>query len=283
MRVGVHILPRFPKDTTDRNRTSPFAFTGNKFEFRMLGSTLSISGPNIVLNTIVAEELSQFADILEQADDFNAALHELIKKTFSEHKRIVFNGNNYSDEWVEEAKRRGLLNLKTTVDALPSFISDKNVALFTKHKIFTTAELHSRYEILMESYSKKINIEALTMLDMAKRKILPAVASYIHSLTQSALDKKALCDSIPLDYEMDQIKALSEDVKLAYEQVGKLQRDLSAAQELSDVTEQGVCFKDTVLVDMEQLRATVDKMEEATSEEYWPYPNYTQLLYSVHY
>ena len=179
MEIGDHVLPSFPKDTTDRNRTSPFAFTGNKFEFRSLGSSQSISGPNIILNTIVAEELKQFADELEGAEDFTEKLNELIKKTIKEHKRIIFNGDGYSDEWKAEAKKRGLLNLKTTVDALPTFLAPKNVELFTKHKIFTEKEMESRYEILLETYSKVINIEGLTMVDMAKKQILPAVNSYI--------------------------------------------------------------------------------------------------------
>ena len=182
MEIGVHVLPSFPKDTTDRNRTSPFAFTGNKFEFRSLGSSQSISGPNIILNTIVAEELKQFADELEGAEDFTEKLNELIKKTIKEHKRIIFNGDGYSDEWKAEAKKRGLLNLKTTVDALPTFLAPKNVELFTKHKIFTEKEMESRYEILLETYSKVINIEGLTMVDMAKKQILPAVNSYIGNL-----------------------------------------------------------------------------------------------------
>ena len=189
MEIGVHVLPSFPKDTTDRNRTSPFAFTGNKFEFRSLGSSQSISGPNIILNTIVAEELKQFADELEGAEDFTEKLNELIKKTIKEHKRIIFNGDGYSDEWKAEAKRRGLLNLKTTVDALPTFLAPKNVELFTKHKIFTEKEMESRYEILLETYSKVINIEGLTMVDMAKKQIMPAVNSYIGNLASTAKKK----------------------------------------------------------------------------------------------
>ena len=282
LRVGVHILPRFPRDTTDRNRTSPFAFTGNKFEFRMLGSSLSISGPNIVLNTIVAEELEQFADVLEQADDFTSALHDLIQKTISEHKRIIFNGNNYSDEWVAEAEKRGLLNLKTAADALPYFISEKNAALFTKHKIFTTTELHSRYEIMMEVYSKKLNIEALTMLDMAKRQILPAVSAYVHALTQSALDKKALDAGLDCAYELEQAKALSAASGLALQQLATLEEAVDAAQNITDVTDQGMFYKDKVLSAMEALRQTVDQMETITAKEYWPIPTYTDLLYSVH-
>lgn len=196
MEIGVHVLPSFPKDTTDRNRTSPFAFTGNKFEFRSLGSSQSISGPNIILNTIVAEELKQFADELEGAEDFTEKLNELIKKTIKEHKRIIFNGDGYSDEWKAEAKKRGLLNLKTTVDALPTFLAPKNVELFTKHKIFTEKEMESRYEILLETYSKVINIEGLTMVDMAKKQILPAVNSYIGDLASTAKKKLSVTEGL---------------------------------------------------------------------------------------
>ncbi len=201
MEIGVHVLPSFPKDTTDRNRTSPFAFTGNKFEFRSLGSSQSISGPNIILNTIVAEELKQFADELEGAEDFTEKLNELIKKTIKEHKRIIFNGDGYSDEWKAEAEKRGLLNLKTTVDALPTFLAPKNVELFTKHKIFTEKEMESRYEILLETYSKVINIEGLTMVDMAKKEILPAVNSYIGDLASTAKKKLAVTEGLSCKME----------------------------------------------------------------------------------
>ena len=279
MKVGVHILPRFPKDNTDRNRTSPFAFTGNKFEFRMLGSELSISGPNVILNTIVAEELSQFADELEQAADFTAALQEVIRRTITEHKRIIFNGNNYSDEWVEEAQRRGLLNLKTTVDALPSFIAEKNVKLFTKHKIFTVSELHSRYEILMDAYSKKLNIEALTMIDMARKQILPAVSSYLRDLTRSALDKKALAADLACDWETQTVRELSDCLSALHKSLGKLETHLHKAQRLSDVTQQGLYYKDTILRDMVAVREKADKAESLTAAEYWPFPSYTKLLY----
>ena len=201
MKVGVHVLPRFAKDTTDRNRTSPFAFTGNKFEFRMPGSALSISGPNVVLNTAVAEELRQFADELEEAADFNSALHELIKKTIREHKRIIFNGNGYDDEWLEEAARRGLANLKTTPDALPAFISEKSVSLFQTHKVFTKEEIEARYEILLENYCKVLSIEANTMLDMARREILPAASEYSSSLASAAVTKKTMNPAAAVGYE----------------------------------------------------------------------------------
>ncbi len=281
MKVGVHILPRFPKDTTDRNRTSPFAFTGNKFEFRMLGSDLSIAGPNIILNTIVAEELSVFADVLEQAEDFGATLQELIRATIAEHKRIIFNGNNYAPEWVEEAQRRGLLNLRTTADALPYFVADKNVKLFTRHGIFTEAELHSRYEILMENYAKKLRIEALTMTDMARRQILPAVTAYTRELTASALEKKRLSPDIACDYEEGTAKKLSACAGALYHAVEQLQEDLAGAETRGDAAEQALFYKDTVLTDMAAVRAAADEAESLTAGEAWPFPTYADLLYGV--
>ena len=282
MKVGVHILPRFPKDTTDRNRTSPFAFTGNKFEFRMLGSGLNIAGPNLILNTIVAEELSQFADILEKADDFDTELQELIRKTISEHKRIIFNGNNYSEEWVEEAARRGLSNLRTTADALPSFISEKSIELFTKHKIFTTVELHSRYEILMELYCKKLRIEGLTMADMTKRQILPAIARYSAAVTKGALEKKQLSAEIPCDFEVGVVKALSECATQLRAASYKLEEKLAGAQGIEDTTEQGEFYRDEVLPAMDAVRQAADRAETLTDKKYWPFPDYTDLLYSVY-
>ncbi|MFR8002872.1 MAG: glutamine synthetase III [Hydrogeniiclostridium sp.] len=281
MKVGVHILPRFPKDTTDRNRTSPFAFTGNKFEFRMLGSDLSIAGPNIILNTIVAEELSQFADELEKAADFNEALEELIRRTIREHKRIIFNGNNYSDEWVEEAEKRGLLNLKTTADALPSFIAPKNIELFTKHRIFTTAELHSRYEILMEVYCKKLRIEALTMSEMARRQILPAISEYASSLVKTALEKKRLSEDLPAVYETETARRLSKLSASLGEKILELEDDLDTAAAISDIGEQAQFYKERIFIDMAEARADADEAEGITAAEYWPFPTYTELLYSV--
>ncbi len=281
MKVGVHILPRFPKDTTDRNRTSPFAFTGNKFEFRMLGSDLSIAGPNIILNTIVAEELSQFADELEKAADFNEALEELIRRTIREHKRIIFNGNNYSDEWVKEAEKRGLLNLKTTADALPSFIAPKNIELFTKHRIFTTAELHSRYEILMEVYCKKLRIEALTMSEMARRQILPAISKYASSLVKTALEKKRLSEDLLAVYETETARRLSELSASLGEKILKLEDDLDTAAAISDIGEQAQFYKERILIDMAEARADADEAEGISAAEYWPFPTYTELLYSV--
>ncbi len=274
-------LTEILEDTTDRNRTSPFAFTGNKFEFRMLGSDLSIAGPNIILNTIVAEELSQFADELEKAADFNEALEELIRRTIREHKRIIFNGNNYSDEWVKEAEKRGLLNLKTTADALPSFIAPKNIELFTKHRIFTTAELHSRYEILMEVYCKKLRIEALTMSEMARREILPAISKYASSLVKTALEKKRLSEDLPAVYETETARRLSELSASLGEKILKLEDDLDTAAAISDIGEQAQFYKERILIDMAEARADADEAEGISAAEYWPFPTYTELLYSV--
>ena len=281
MKVGVHILPRFPKDTTDRNRTSPFAFTGNKFEFRSLGSTVSISGPNIVLNTIVAEELSQFADLLEGAEDFNGALDTLIKKTLSEHKRIIFNGNGYSEEWVKEAEKRGLLNLKTTVDALPHFIDPKNIELFTKHKIFTSAEMHSRYEILLENYSKTINIEALTMVDMLKKDIMPAVSRYANTLSMAALNKKALSPDLNCEMEESLVKKISNLSACLYRKTCALESALLGVKEYDDVKEQAVYYRDVVFAAMAEAREAADELEALTAEDFWPFPTYSKLIFNV--
>ena len=281
LKVGVHILPRFPKDATDRNRTSPFAFTGNKFEFRMLGSTASVSGPNVVLNTAVAEELRQFADILEASSDFETDLHELIKKVIREHKRIIFNGNGYDDSWLVEAEKRGLLNLRTTPDCLPQFLAKKNVELFTTHKVFSEIEIKSRYEILMENYSNVINIEALTMVDMAKKDILPAVSKYSHELAETATAKKAFVASADCYYEEELVEKLSTLGSMAYKKVKALEDSLMGAKDISDTTELATYYKDKVFVAMSELRIVVDELETLTSAEYWPYPSYGELLFGV--
>ncbi len=281
MKVGVHILPRFPKDTTDRNRTSPFAFTGNKFEFRMLGSNFSIAGPNMVLNTIVAEELSQFADVLEQADDFESALNKLIKKTIKEHKRIIFNGNNYSEEWVKEAEKRGLLNLRTTVDALPHYIEPKNIKLFTKHKIFTESEMYSRYEILLENYCKTLHIEGKTMLDMIKKDIIPAVTAYCKELSETALSKKSLCPQVSCVTEESIVTLLSELSAGVFEKTQKLEAALSHTEQISDIKAQAESYRDEVIPAMEALRKDADEIESLVGEKYWPYPTYGKMLFSV--
>ena len=281
MKVGVHILPRFPKDTTDRNRTSPFAFTGNKFEFRMLGSNFSIAGPNMVLNTIVAEELSQFADVLEQADDFASTLNKLIKKTIKEHKRIIFNGNNYAEEWVKEAEKRGLLNLKTTVDALPHYIEPKNIKLFTKHKIFTESEMYSRYEILLENYCKTLHIEGKTMLDMIKKDIIPAVTAYCKELSETALSKKSLCPQVSCVTEESMVTILSELSAGVFEKTQKLEAALSHTEQISDIQAQAESYRDEVIPAMEALRKDADEIESLVGEKYWPYPTYGKMLFSV--
>lgn len=281
MKLGVDVLPDFPMDSTDRNRTSPFAFTGNKFEFRMLGSTFSIAGPNVVLNTIVAEELDQFATELESAKDFTAALNALIKKTVSEHERIISNGNNYSEEWPIEAKKRGLLNLKTTPEALPHFTAPKNVALFTKHKVYTEAEMHSRYEIQLENYCKTINIEALTMIEMVKKDIVPSVASYIRDLSKTANSAKALCESIDCEFETALVTKLSTLASCMYKKVNILDETLLTAKDFEDSLELANFYSKTVFTAMQELRGVADEIETLVGEKYWPYPTYGELLFNV--
>ncbi|MBQ3068871.1 MAG: glutamine synthetase III [Clostridia bacterium] len=284
MKVGVHALPRFPKDTTDRNRTSPFAFTGNKFEFRMLGSNASIAGPNIVLNTIVSEVLSQFAYELESTTDFQATLHGLIVRTIKEHKRIIFNGNGYDEGWVREAEQRGLLNLRTTPDALPHFASEKNIALFEKHRVFTRQELLSRTEILLDNYCKTIHIEALTMLDMARKDILPAVNTYIHELSDTLLAKKAAVAGIETVCEEALIRKLSALASSLYTSINALDRAVTMVKdrEHTDSVEQlAEFYKDRVVSVMQDLRKTADEIEMNTAKTYWPYPSYDDLLFSV--
>ena len=281
LRIGVHTLPKFPKDTTDRNRTSPFAFTGNKFEFRMLGSSASISCANTVLNTSVAEELKQFADELEGKEDFENALHELIKRTIKEHKRIIFNGDGYDESWVKEAEKRGLLNLKTTPDALKHLLDKKNVDLFTSHGVYTTTELEARHEVLLENYVKIVNIEALTMLDMAHKDILPAMSAYSKELADAALDKKKLSEEIDTTYETETVKALGNLIGSTYSNVRKLESDLYTAKSISSSVELADYYKDFILADMSALRASADEMETMASSEKWPYPSYGDLLFGV--
>ncbi len=281
LRIGVHTLPKFPKDSTDRNRTSPFAFTGNKFEFRMLGSAASISCANTTLNTAVAEELKGFADVLESADDFKSALHELIKKTIREHKRIIFNGNGYDESWIKEAERRGLLNLKTTPDALPYSLSEKNVRLFTEHKVYSKAEMEARFEILMENYCKVVNIEALTMLDMARHDILPAMSSYSAELTDTILKKTSVSPDFECTYERETAKKLDCLTGAMYNQVKKLEDDLLGAKSITDTTELGDYYKSVIIADMTAVRITADEMETIASSEKMPYPTYGELLFSV--
>ena len=281
LKLGVDVLPRLRQDTTDRNRTSPFAFTGNKFEFRMLGSAISISCPNVILNTIMADTLMQFADELEQAEDFSHELNRLIRRTYREHKRIIFNGNNYSDEWAEEAAKRGLLNLKTTADALPYYISDKNIELFSRHRVYSENEVHSRYEILMEVYAKTLNIEALTMLEMARKDIFPAVSSYIRDLSDTAMQKKALLPNVEMELETALISRLSKLSSEMYRLSEGLEKDLRAVRLYSDCKALAEYYRDVILPDMEALREAADEIESLTGEDYWPYPTYSQLLFHV--
>ena len=279
MKLGVDTLPDLPKDTTDRNRTSPFAFTGNKFEFRMLGSTFSIAGPNIILNTIVADELRQFADELEGAKDFNAALHELVSRTIREHKRIIFNGNNYTEEWTEEAKRRGLLNLRNSAEALPHFADEKNIALFERNSVFTRREVESRTDIMLENYGKVLTIEALTMIEMGKKDIFPAVNAYIADLCKSIQDKKALKISSAAEEEL--VKKLSSSNEAMYFKAGEIEKLLVEVKELSGAEEIAHFFADKIIPVMQEMRAYADDMEVNTAKKYWPFPTYGDILFSV--
>lgn len=282
MSTGVDVLPDFKKDTSDRNRTSPFAFTGNKFEFRALGSALNIACPNIMLNTMVAEELSEFYDELKDASDLDAAIKALIKKTFTEHQAIIFNGNNYAPEWVEEAEKRGLLNLKSLPDAVEHYIDQKNIDLFTKNKIYSVDEIHARYEIELENYAKIINIEALTMIDMAKKDMIPAVTSYVRELTDTALAKKALSDAIPTSVEEDLITSLSNKLVCFSKKTAELENAVIGASEYEgDVLAYAKYYRESVFSVMTELRAIGDAMETETAADYWPYPSYGEMLYGV--
>lgn len=278
---GAHVLPRFPRDTTDRNRTSPFAFTGNKFEFRMPGSSSSLSGPNIMLNTAVAEELRQFADILEPAGDFEAALRTLLKKTISEHKRIIFNGNGYDESWIAEARARGLMNLKTTPDAVSHFTDEKNLALFSRHRVFSEAEAKARCEIMFENYVKVLNIEALTMNEMVLRDILPAVSRFFGELAAAAHRKAQLSSQAPSVYEFTVAAQLSSLADQAFEEVEELKKRLGEAKEKAKLCEQAFFYRDSIVPAMEALRSTVDRMEGMTDSSAWPYPSYSDIIFSV--
>lgn len=282
MKLGVHVLPKFTRDTTDRNRTSPFAFTGNKFEFRMLGSSNSIACANIMLNAAVAESLKIYADRLENADNFEIALHKMIKKTIKDHKKIIFNGNGYDDAWIKEAtEKRGLLNLRTTPDAMPAMLSEKNVKMLTSHRIFSPAELHSRYEILLENYSKTVNIEALTMVDMAKKEILPAVEKYTKSLADTLAAKKAAVAGLPCKYETATVTKLSELSDSIADATDDLEAEIEKFQAIEDVTEAANDIRDVILGKMDSLRAVCDEAETITAKEFWPFPTYSDLLFSV--
>lgn len=281
MVIGVDALPPFPKDTTDRNRTSPFAFTGNKFEFRMLGSQLSISCPNIMINTIVADTLSMFADRLEKAEDFTSELHDLIKETFTDHQRIIFNGNGYDEAWVTEAEKRGLYNFRTTPEALPHYMDEKNVTLFTKHNIYSKHEMQSRIDILLEEYSKAINIEAETMVNMSKKNIIPSTLAYIKDLSESIATKKSISADMEYGVEDALIKKLSRLASDLYRKTEALAEDIIKAGGIDDLIENATYYCQSVLVKMVDLRAIADEIEQNCSKEYWPFPSYGDLLYSV--
>ena len=282
MKLGVHVLPKFNRDTTDRNRTSPFAFTGNKFEFRMLGSSNSIACANIMLNSAVAESLKIYADRLEKADDFETALHDMIKKTIKDHKRIIFNGNGYDDEWIKEAtEKRGLLNYRTTADCMPHLLDKKNVDMLTSHKVFTVEELNSRCDIMLENYCKTVTIEANTMIEMAKTQILPAVCKYCADTARDIKVKEDLSIGVACGYEKKLVSKLSVLADTISEKTAALQSAVIKLSESKDIIEESAMIRDTVLPEMCELRVAADEAETVTSKEYWPYPSYGDLLFSV--
>nr|WP_195243486.1 glutamine synthetase III [Sellimonas intestinalis] len=283
MEIGAHVLPHFAKDTTDRNRTSPFAFTGNKFEFRMPGSALSVAGPNVVLNTAVAESLSQIYHALKDIPESerSTAIEDLLKELIRKHKRILFNGNGYTDAWVAEAEKRGLWNLKSLPDALPQFIAEKNIDLFTRHQIFTKEEIHSRYEIILENYSKTIHIESLTMQDMVKKDFTPALFSYVSEVSKEALDKKKLLPSLPASYEEQIIKTLTKASEQIATALSNLSADTLQAEKMEEPLAAARYYHDIILSDMDALRAAVDQAEAIIPGCYLPYPTYDELLFSL--
>ena len=280
IKVGVHVLPKFPKDSTDRNRTSPFAFTGNKFEFRMPGSSASISGVNVVLNTAVAESLRQYADILEHAENFEAALHDLIRDVIRTHKRIVFNGNGYDDAWIKEAESRGLLNLRSTPDCVPYYLAQKNIDLFTRHRVYSETEIRARYEIKLDSYCKVLHMEALTLLEMSRKEILPAVSAYVRDLSDSVLTRREVSSRAACRFETEEAEHLGDCIDRAYEKILALEKDMKEIPKENSL-EKAVFYRDHVLSGMESLRLELDEMEKLTAAEYWPLPTYGDLLFSV--
>ena len=281
MKLGVHTLPRFARDTTDRNRTSPFAFTGNKFEFRMVGSSDSIACCNIMLNTAVAESLKQFADELEGADNFESSLHALIQKTIKAHKRIIFNGNGYEDAWLEEAARRGLSNLRTTPDCVPHMLDKKNVEMLTSHKVYTAAELEARCEILLENYCKVVRIEALTMVDMVQKDILPAVEAYSAAVSGAAATKLALDTDAPCNYEKKLVKKLSALADQMDDKAEKLSLAMVKLKMVDGIEEEAATIRDEILPRMNELRVAADEAETVTAAKYWPFPTYGELLFGL--
>lgn len=281
-KVGVHTLPRFPKDATDRNRTSPFAFTGNRFEFRMLGSSDSIACINMMLNTAVAESLCQYADALEDSDDFSETLNQLIRATIKEHKRILFNGNGYGEEWIREAGKRGLLNLKTTPDCLPYYTKEKNIRLFEKHKVLTEKEIYARYEILLDTYSKTLHIEAVTMTDMAKKDLLPAYTAYVRELSDTVIAKKAAVLEADCHYEEELIRTISGLCGCMYQNIRQLEDALmNAEQGKDDELRTAIYYRNIVLPAMNELRITADEIENMMDRKHYPYPGYGELLFGV--
>ena len=281
MDLGVDVLPKFSKDTTDRNRTSPFAFTGNKFEFRMPGSAENLSDCNTILNTAVAKELKGYADELEKADDFTSAAIALVKRTIRDHRRVIFNGNGYTAEWEEEAAKRGLPNKKNTPAALPALIEPKNIALMEDFGVLTKVEMESRYEVEMEHYSKIINIEALTMLEMARKQLLPAINSYMSEVANTAASKLAVSESLSVRSETKTLSHLSADADAMSDAIDELQAAVDAAKALSDESAKAVAFHDDVLLKMDALRAAADDAETICGEDYWPLPSYSKMLYYV--
>lgn len=282
MKLGVNVLPKFNRDTTDRNRTSPFAFTGNKFEFRMLGSSNSIACANIMLNSAVAESLKIYADRLEKAEDFESALHEMIRKTIKDHKHIIFNGNGYDDTWIKEAtEKRGLLNYRTTPDCMPHLLDEKNVRMLTSHKVFSEAELKSRCEIMLDNYCKTVLIEANTMIDMAKTEIAPAVSEYVLELAKTAAAKKAAESSISCNYETGLLKKLAILEDQIMIKAEELEDAVLKVQDITDITEESCMIRDRVLSKMGELRIACDSAETMTAKKFWPFPTYGDLLFSV--
>ncbi len=282
MKLGVNVLPKFNRDTTDRNRTSPFAFTGNKFEFRMLGSSNSIACANMMLNSAVAESLKIYADRLEGAEDFENTLHEMIRKTIKDHKRIIFNGNGYDDDWIKEATEvRGLLNYRTTPDCMPHLLDKKNVDMLTSHRVFSEAELKSRCEIMLDNYCKSVLIEANTMVDMARTQIAPAVEAYTLKIAKTAAAKKALDASLACRYESELVKKLSVLTDRIWEKVGELEKGVVSLCEAEDIVSQSYEIRDNILSKMSELRASCDEAETLTDKSYWPFPTYGDLLFGV--
>ena len=281
MQIGVTTLPALPKDTTDRNRTSPFAFTGNKFEFRMVGSSFSIAGPNVVINTIIANALKEFADKLEKSKDFSGDLQKLLQEIAKKHKRIIFNGNNYSDAWVKEAGKRGLKNIPNTPEALKELVTKQSEELFVTHKVFTEKELHSRYDIMVEQYNKTLNIEALTMIDMAKHKIIPAAASFAAKIAQSLSAVAAVSDKIDVSAQRELLENVSTLLSSMNKNVKALEKTLDATLKISDVAEQAAAFRKNVFAQMLALRADGDALEKIISADQWPLPTYAEMLFNL--